>query len=287
MHKKITAQGQKGRQSYTVTLPKEWVTEQNIDKTMTVDMQVTGDKVTVSPTQATGQQVVLKVDAYEQSLMKVIPSLYRMGVQQIVCLISKPEQMENVSQICGGLIGFEVVDQTKQKMVLQEITRESEENFKTILRRIFLLLLEMTESQHEQEVLVLNKNCKRLINYCQRLIVKRGYEEVTKTPFYFLLLDQLEKIGDEVRWLFLSQEKLPLKKEVFQLLRAGYRLFYQFESKTYGEAVLRTYELKHLLLKRKTQSNGAMHLHNIVRLTNSLYGNVFVLAQAHTVDHFK
>ncbi len=45
MKKKLTTQGPKGRESYTLTLPKEWILENNLDKTKVLEMEIVGNKI--------------------------------------------------------------------------------------------------------------------------------------------------------------------------------------------------------------------------------------------------
>ncbi len=200
MEKKIISQGPKGRESYTITIPKEWIKKAGIDKTKLADLEIAGNKIIISEPDLKEEKITINTEEYKDTLDKVLPALYRIGIKEIKFITSNEKLIENISSILNEkLIGYEIVDHKKEGIIVKYITKESEEDFKAILRRIFLLLLSFSES--ETQFKLIGKNIKRLYNYCQRILIKRGHIEFQKVPFYYLLLDQLEKISDELEWI--------------------------------------------------------------------------------------
>ncbi|MBW2964756.1 AbrB/MazE/SpoVT family DNA-binding domain-containing protein [Candidatus Woesearchaeota archaeon] len=282
MEKKLTAQGPRDRKSYTVTLPIEWVKKEGLDKKRSVELDVVGRKVVISAYKEAEKRTVIEGGNYTGTMFKVLQGLYRLGVNEIRLDFRDNEQLEqSVKIIQEKLIGYEIVEQKKDYVIIKDITKESEEEFKTIFRRVFMLLLELPEGETEVQQKTMNRNAKRLINYCQRILMKKGHTDFRKTPLYYLVLDRLEKMCDEFAWLL--QTKMAKKKEkewlkqIMQLFRAGYELFYKFDESKYSRNEHRTYLLKNEIKLGDKIDKPAMHLHNLARLLNSLYGDIFML----------
>lgn len=273
MEKKLTAQGPKGRKSYTVTLPLDWIKQQGLDKTKTIDLEIVSNKVIINADKEEQEPRLVDADKAENALTKILQSAYRLGIDELKIKYSKPELRKHISQVIDTkLIGYEIIEQTKNMLRIKDITKEVKEEFKTVLRRIFLLLVELTKSPEEVEES--DKNLKKLTNYCQRLLIKRGHIEYKKIPFYYMLLDQIEKLSDEYKWLY--QTKNMDKKILNQLnsyLEKIYHLYYKFDLENFNECQHETYIIKNKL--KKQQKN--IHLHNIARQLNSITGIVLIL----------
>lgn len=287
MEKKLTAQGPRDRKSYTVTLPIEWVKMQGLDKTKSVELDIIGNKVIISQHKEKEQIITINSKDYPTSMIKVLQGLYRAGVNEVRLDLADNSMVEEILDIIEKkLIGYEIIEQKKAYLIIKDITKESEDDFKIIFRRIFLLLLELSESNDIIQIRALDRNIKKLINYCQRILMKKGHVEFTKTPLYYLVLDRLEKLKDEFNWFL--QISLPKKKEspkleypelkeINILLRQAYELFYRYDAKKYGGYEYRTFQLKNKIKLDAKVEPAVIHLHNMARILNSLYGDIFTL----------
>ena len=282
MEKKLTAQGPRDRKSYTVTLPIEWVKQQGLDKTKSVELDIVGNKAIISRHKEKEQMVIIKGGDYPTSMIKVLQGLYRAGVSEVRLDLADNSLVEEILDIMDKkLIGYEIIEQKKDYLIIKDITKESEEDFRIVFRRIFLLLLELSESNDIVQIRVLDRNIKKLINYCQRILMKKGHVEFTKTPLYYLVLDRLEKLKDEFNWLLQiiapKKKECPELKEINILLRQAYELFYKYDAKKYSRYEYRTFQLKNEIKLDAKVKPAVIHLHNLARILNSLYGDIFTL----------
>ncbi|MBU1198705.1 MAG: hypothetical protein KKF46_02710 [Nanoarchaeota archaeon] len=283
MQKKLTAQGPKKRKSYTVTLPIDWVKKEKLDKIREVDLNIVGNKVIISPSREIQERIIINADNYKDSLRKVLPGLYRQGVNEVLIQLSDNSLLEKIQRLVNEmLIGYEIVEQQKGKILIKDITKESQEEFNSILRRIFLLILQFESVLSQSEIQTLQKNITRLYNYCLRILMKKGHAEFQRTPIYYLIIDQLEKITDEFIWILslqkISKERKTQLNEVFRLFRTAYELFYKFEIAKYNVNQDKTFLLKNKIKLEKNIDIAGMHIHNLSRLLNSLYGNIFIIS---------
>jgi len=279
MEKKLTSQGPKGRESYTLTLPKKWVTNLQLDKTKKVDLEIIGNKIIIADKNPPPQKSTLDMNSYKSTLHKTIPAMYKLGIKEIKFANTNTKISEEISKIIRNkLIGFETIEHKKNYLIVSEIVKESEEDFKTILRRIFLLLLEFNKNPKSAKMI--NQNINRLYNYCQKTLIKKGHTEFQKIPFYFLLLDQLEKIADEFEWILetkRSNEEKSILNEITNLLEGLYQVFYKFDAEKYSKVQKRTFELKQEIKLSNKINLATMNLHNLARLLNSLSGTIFAI----------
>ena len=275
MKKKLTAQGPRGRQSFTVTLPIEWIKQHHLDKQREVELASIGNNLVISPEKADEERIALSLDQYKKTIPKVLQGVYRLGISELKLTFTDAKILEEVQRIQTRLIGYEIIEQGKNYLIMKDITKESSEDFSTILRRVFLLLLELSTATTQQHITSLDNNIKRLINYGQRILVKQGHADYQRVPFYYTLLHELEKIGDEYTWL------LPVvqNKQLFELnscLQKAYELLYKFNPEVYNHYQYLTFELKQQ--EKKSSSPVSLHHHTLARRLNTLYGLIFCLS---------
>jgi len=279
MEKKLTAQGPKKRKSYTVTLPIEWVKQYKLDKTKKVDLEIIGSKAIVSSATSGPSTIKIDGDLARKNLIKVLQGLYRIGVDDVEVEFSDPAIATEILEIVErALLGYEIVEQRRGFIRIQEILKESAESFQTVLRRIFLLSIELAEG--EAEAGSLHRTIKKLVNYAQHVLMKRGHSEYRKVPLYYLILDRVEKLCDELKWMNELQQKPPAAyQQIKELLRDAYTLLFSFEEKVYHRREFQSYELKNQI-KRAKESEMIVHMHNSARILNSLYADIYAVTHA-------
>ncbi|MFA5797714.1 MAG: AbrB/MazE/SpoVT family DNA-binding domain-containing protein [Candidatus Woesearchaeota archaeon] len=280
MEKKLTTQGPKNRKSYTVTLPIEWIKNQKLDKNKQVELTIVSDRIIISSQKHESQRAIIDEKDYPDVLIKVLQIYYRKGFDELKIFIHSPQSIAKIAQIMEKhMIGFEIIEQKKEYIIIKDITKDSSDEFNIVLRRVFLLLLEFFEASESAEIDSLDRNISRLVNYCQRIIIKRGHVQYADTPLLFMMLDRLEKLKDEFVWLLgpaLHKKQSVYIKELHTLLRTAYELFYTFDPQKYSSGQNRTYLLKHKIL-REEKSASNMHIHNSMRILNSLYADIYAV----------
>lgn len=280
MEKRLIAQGPFDRKSYTVTLPIDWIRTENLSKKRLVDLTVVGRKVVISPKSSEQEFVQINGDAYSKVLIKVLQAFYRVGVDNISIQYTDGKVAEDtLSLIEQKLIGYEIIEHTANKMLIKYITRESEDDFHIIFRRLYLLLVELSESEDIQHIQVLKRNADKLLNYAQRILMKKGHTEYRKTPIYYLILDRLEKLGDEFYWLRNNSVggSRSIADDLAKIFRISYELFYKFDQKKYVFNQQRSYEILLMTKPERSKTRKATHSFAVSRILNSLYGDVFAI----------
>lgn len=284
MHKTLTAQGPRNRKSYTVTLPLDWVKQQRLDKSRAVNLEVVGNKIVISTSIESSGQVIVDLRKYSHTLLKVLQGLYRKGVNEIKLMNYTSEQLPIIIDIINSrLIGYEIIEQKKDYLLVKDITKESSEEFEHVVRRIFLLLLELmnAEESEQERINALEKNIKRLVNYGKRVLIKSGHSDYLHIPFYYVLLDLLEKIADESSWVLsiksLSKSQKSSLKQIMDCARKAYELYYKFDGEEFDRYEFKTYQILKQIRGSGKIEVFDMHIHNLARILNTIYANIFVL----------
>ena len=286
MEKKLIAQGPKSRKSYTVTLPLEWVKRETLDQSRLVDLEVYGHKVVISSKKEFQERKVIDTDKVKDVLMKVIPMAYRLGVNELKLINLSPATVKKTHFLLDTkLLGYEIIEQTRDSCVIKDSSKESPEEFTILLRRVFLILIELAgqvainvPSKENMGAEQLDRTMKKLINYCQRLLVKQGHKDVRKVPFYYSFCEELERIGDEYLWLMEHSKKVDMEdlKEANRYLQLTYEIFYNFNMENYNRIQDETHKLKNKVREKKLDKSS-IFLHNIARRINSLLGTAFAI----------
>lgn len=155
--------------------------------------------------------------------------------------------IEVIQAMINRCIGVEIIDQKENYCIVKEMGETTYKEFDNALRRIFLLLIslseEVLESLHEggkkdilKSVHIIDTNIDRFTDFCLRVLNKKGYQNFRKTPTMYSLLFFLELIGDDFKKIaihIIEAKKISLKmEELFKIqheqLRRFYSLFYGF-----------------------------------------------------------
>jgi phosphate uptake regulator len=266
MEKKLTALGPKGRKSFSITLPIDWVRAAGLDRSRKADLEIVGNSVVVRPFAPEPEKAVLDASEAPGSYTRIVQILYKNGIDEIKLVNASPKTINTISGIIEQrCIGFEIVDQGRGYCVIKDIAKESAEDFQVLLRRAFLLVLQLSEEKDRETMDNLDKSLNKVANYCQRLLAKQGYSEFRKVTNYALLAGEIEHIGDEYIRAYRRKEKIA--RVCNDLFQRAYLLFYKFS--------LREYDC----LQEAVQKAGAKSYYErtIIRRINTLLGIIYAL----------
>ena len=238
-----------GNGTLTVSLPNTWVKGTSLSK---------GSEVNVSE-DSTGNLIISAAETVslpakdisgkgkEALLNRLIGSNYKAGYDNLIVTYNSTSEFKSLSKALeDSCIGFEIVEQNNNKVVIKSITKVSEDEFNSVMKRLFLTLLDIssdlqeviTKKEYEKlETLILrDKYVNRFSDYCRRVVNKKGYYFSRPGPLYFIL-EQLEKIGDIYQEMGkkLQETNVKLSKDVTNslnsvnnYLRDFYNLYYKY-----------------------------------------------------------
>jgi len=241
---------------YTVTLPVEWVRKFNLDKGNEVDVSVRGKTLVIKHDKdARVESLKLRLNSNKNQIISHIVSAYIKGADELCLSFDNPEikdrhgEIHKTAKIVHGtvnsLIGFSVVEQKQGSFLIKDIAKTDRESFDIILRRLFLLLMNVSEESLKaierkdrdslEEIALMYENIRQFVNYALRLLNKHEYSDSRKTANMYAIACHLLDIADAFRHMAKHYSKSGIKitkgisrlhKDLHESLRAMYELFY-------------------------------------------------------------
>lgn len=238
--------------TYVVTLPTEWVKAWGIKKGEEVEVTESGPRLIVS----TGQARDIKhgkadvSDASERTLRWVLSSLHKKGYDEIELKTQNQEHSKIVDELLKDLfLGFAVINKTPNSITIRAVSKELDDQLQTIVRRAFLVTVQMSDDlaaisknktfNDVQKIIEQEKTNNQLTNFVERIINKKGLDEPVKNSFLYVIMWNLEKVADQLKYVAQSIQKQKsieknsqiLIERTSKLLREYYELFYKFDIK--------------------------------------------------------
>jgi len=255
-----------GGKTHVISLPLKWIKKYEIKKGQELELEEKENSILVSTeSKPRLKEISLNLTNTDTgTIIKSIVTCYQRGYNSLkitfdkTTINHKTKKEENTQRIientCSQLIGFEITDQNENTIQIKDITSNSINEFKNILRRTFLMLNTFGQESHnflkngetEENLHEKHINIRKYTNYCQRFLNIFGFED--KTLQYTEILFNIEEISRTYRFITKNQPKL--KKESLQLLKRTielqdefYKLFYKFNTTKSSELIKRRLEL--------------------------------------------
>ncbi len=234
-----------------VSLPRAWALAHGIKKGDELEVDPQGNKVIISADKSASAFKTTEIDVTPvvPVLQRVLHALYKKGYDEVIVKYSAPETLQTVQHMLHNeIIGYEIVEQKADSCIIRAVAGGVDKEFDPILRRTFLLLKSMLEGIVEAidkgdasripTLRAMESSNNKYTGFCRRLINKGGYGDYSKTALTYTLVEELEKIADECKYLcdYLSSSKNNIKKvnkkikilykDLFELFNGCYELYY-------------------------------------------------------------
>ncbi len=257
MRRKVIKQG---HNTLTVSLPRKWCINHSLKEGEEIDVNEKGNNLILSKEAFRGlKEITVDVTGLDRStIILLIQSLYTYGYEMITITTKdatakwywgkeEPTIPSVINYAVSRLIGAEIISSSKGRYKIQIVTAEDKEKFDTILRRVFLLVIELFDNYIEryrkldikliESVELTYLNLRKFLNYAERLLNKFGHEEADKTSYYFAILLYLGRISETVKNLSGPPFKplKPTKKccdmiaEIREAFKDYYKVFYKYD----------------------------------------------------------
>ena len=308
MKRKIIKQG---HNTLTITLPSDWAKRFNLEAGKEIDMIERDNGLFIS-TEKNGKIKRAEFDITDMdipTIWKYFMAVYREGYDELLIKFPPDSEVENpykffaqhkldlryktgtqkrpiVESIQGFVnrfIGYEIIEHGKDHILIKEMGEITSKEFDNSLRRVFLLLQQMSEetleaiSTNEPKLLAhlhdVDINLDKFHDYCIRVLNKIGNKEPRKSELLFSTLYIIEMIGDEFKNIaFHITEDMKGKnlKNLQQLchltaehLNGFYELFYNFDKEKMIGMSKRDLEIYMYLPKIYKKKNGKSELSNM------------------------
>lgn len=250
MRRKITLHGPS---SLTISLPCTWVKDNDLKKGDEIDIEEEGNKLLIKPISNSCTFKKKEVDFAGLDLdtrKELILSLHARGYDEIKINYDKEIIGKETYFFLNEMnIGFEIINQNINSLVIRNISNPENEQFDNLLRRIFLIAKEYSKKVEERlenkdnqtfSCLVHELSIKRIANFCKRIVLK---DKNNNSLFVFKIIESLEKITYSISQLLdqfqetdncAKKELILIYNETCHIFELSYQLFYKFSLNEYN-----------------------------------------------------
>lgn len=239
-----------GPSTLMVSLPSKWVKQQQIQKGDDLHVTEQADTLVIQPTgtkkQATQAQV--NISGLNASLAwYYLTAAYRQGAEEILVTLADnhltdPSTGENIKSVdfiktvTDSFIGMAIMRNTQTHCLIKEISAPKEEEFATILRRIFLCITNMfddiltaVKEQDKQALLHITLHSDVVINKFVDYSIRLMGRMRSRSSTLYAVLMHLEEIGDGLKFIAKRLGEKQQQKKIADSLKTVQAFFTQTE----------------------------------------------------------
>jgi len=239
-----------------VSLPSDIVKKYGLKKGQ--ELEVTEEKGKISVfIESQLQKQPCEITAKDAMIEEQLEVLYTKGYDEIKVYYENKEILKKIVQNTNRrFIGLQVLDSNGKYCVIKSVAQEDDTKLPNLIRRSFLILLSLLETEDEDN----KENLTKLINICKRILHQKNYE-LNEAMHYYNLITIIEEI---------SQTEYKNKKQAKEIIEQIYNLYYKFDEQE--SAKIKNMIGKEFITSKK-DSNKALFLYNAEKMLGLIASN--------------
>jgi phosphate uptake regulator len=302
MKRKVIKQG---NGTLTITLPKQWTKTTGLKGGDEIEIVERGNELSVtSKSERQGLKAKFDFTDFKSSraVKWVLSALHKSGFDEMELIYGDSKTLKVIQdQVRDLYTGFAIMEQSKKRVVLKAISKDDYSELETSLRRAFVVTLSLADALAEKlnsgdfsnfsELSALEKSNNQFTNFCERLLVKKGYAVPEKTCFKYLVVWNIEKVCDcykdfcefieNEKLKSMSKELVALYNDVLAFFRKFYEVIYNFDiaaiDKLHEEEKMLSSKLNKYSSKNLTEQKIVFILSDILERVMNFSGPIVAL----------
>jgi len=286
---------QQGSSTLMISLPSKWIKSFELKKGDEIDLEEKDRSLLISQNKSEETKIKekLNIDNLTPLVNRAILSHYIRGTDEIEVTFSNVKEIKDFQKrVINELIGFEIIKQTQNSLLLKDISGTDKQNINELIQRIFLILDSMMEElilalenkQNLEPVIEIDSSINKFSNFCLRILNKYGHTELKKTPQIYAIVSSLEEIGDTCKKLALkiTNERVKVTKEDIALLKE-IRIFldmFRKELLNFSREEEVAFARKYEQIKSKIGKNSQIHfyLYQLIEVIIKMNSHLLVIS---------
>jgi phosphate uptake regulator len=280
-----------------ISLPRKWCIEHNIKKGDELDVEPAGNTIVInsSPTPRV-ESTTIRLKDFGVLAPRCIHSLYKKGVDEIRINFESPDDLAIIqNSLKNETVGYEIVEHTDEHCLIKNVSGQIE-GFDPLLRRTFLLTITLAEDGFEaiksknmgklRNVVSLEQSNNRLTTMCRRSLNKFGSEQYSKIGPIYYIVESLEKIADQYKYLYtymlrpdvqkhkVNPKALAMLADVNEMFKLFYETFYKLDQEKISRlGTIRKHVVDnwHTMFSKTKNPAELFLLHNTVVLMQKIF----------------
>ena len=234
MKRKLVKQG---LNALTITVPSDWIKRNNLNAGDEVDMNEVEDTLHISTeSKKPTKEIIVDISGIIPRLAdRFIARAYQKGYDKVTLKFDDHELMLAVKNKVPELMGFEILNIDRNKIEVQVVSKELDLDFDVMLRRGFLILMDMAKTCHDawksndkkslENIFHQDFDVNRFLYFCLRELNKSQKMMSFGRSILYYLIESLEDLGDELKELGKNLAKLKPDKGILDILEKMNELF--------------------------------------------------------------
>ncbi len=286
-----------GASTLVTSLPIKWVKQHNLkpgDELLVFEKE---KSITFS-TEKDFNTKKIEVDftnLNQELIQEYLTGAYIRGFNHIKIYFKSQDILTFVQKAISSQIGMAIIEQGNNHCIVGEITETTDTQFENIFRRIFLLTISLADDsltaleEKNKDALEGIKNrdfdIDIFINFCMRILNKKGYKEYLKTQIVYNILQVIGELGNNYGNLsddLIKKDNSCLRKELRDLyqetnksIKKFYRLFYSSKKeefiKFHQDHIEINIKIKSLSNLKNINPEEIILLYHLRKINDNLY----------------
>ncbi len=291
---------QQGPATLMISLPSKWVKENSINKGDEIELTEERGRLVLTLDSVNTEPAKKEIDA-ESGIFNeyFVNYVYQKGYDEILIRYTDPSIPALVEKRAKQLLGFEIIEKTKNTILLKMLVNVDQQEFETVLKKLFQITLVMGDKISEalaqknssllEEVNQDEKENNKYSDLCVRILYKNKYKYPENGFALYSLLRELEQIGDHYKYIAegfsaSSAQNVELQKlysEIHAFFRMYYGLYYSYDPQNAQRFFQRKNELlqeckEQLTAATREEAIVLSHLTALVQSIFNLKGVMFL-----------
>jgi len=242
MKRKVIKQG---NGTLTITLPKGWTDKVGLTGDSEVDVEASGRGLVVKTAGTKSYKSIdIELESNNQRYIEqILNNLYLSGYDEAHISLFNPACLVNISRTIENLMGYQIIEQSDKNCLIKNLSPVAEEEFDSLLRRIFLLLKSMfsfllddlskNTVDNLESVKATSKNITKFAYYCRRIIIKKPLFNDYESTRIYILITRLNTCSHSIIYLYdnlVKENRLNIDRETLEFSRKTsdyFLLFYE------------------------------------------------------------
>jgi len=224
-----------------ISLPSKWIKANKLDKGSEISLEEQNGKLVIGAEIREKKEISIKLDGdKKKELRNILTHAYRKGFDKITILGNANDCLKQIKSVINDmLLGFEITDISKDKVIIENISEPSSQKYDVMLKKCFQVIeetqdlviadFEANKFSNLEDIADLRKQHDRFGLFCRRLLV-RG--ETSRNPItQWELHTFLTHIEHRYQYLYeyAAKNKIEKNKEILSLLRDSKEYFKLFK----------------------------------------------------------
>ncbi|MBI5390477.1 hypothetical protein HZB02_03240 [Candidatus Woesearchaeota archaeon] len=208
-----------------VSLPIKWCKAYGVKKGDEVEVSIEGTRVIITTDRGiVTQKAEFSYSDYGILGPRLLYALYKRGVDEIMVHFDGVDVLTQIQEaIRKESVGYEIIKQGPTSCVIKSVTSETDA-FETLMKRTLSVLETMATTtlqqlrsnnfSHLKSTAFLEETNNRFTTLMRRHLNKKGYTDASSLGSMYVIVEQLEKIADEYKYIcayFYSQSPTKMK----------------------------------------------------------------------------